>query len=110
MDSTTIVANSAVNGVDSGTIRSHRIVSGIISFDDTDSYSSPVAVTQAANFSSVLSYLQTNITGGNTVAFISEGNTFVFQDGVTDTLVELLGVIASSLDGTGLTANSVWII
>jgi hypothetical protein len=51
------------------------------------------------------------VTGGNTVAFVTANNTFVFQDGGgTDTLVELLGVTATSVNNTGLTANSVWVI
>ena len=50
------------------------------------------------------------MTDNNTVAFVVSGNTFVFQDGgVTDTLVELVGVSASSINTTGLAANAVWI-
>jgi hypothetical protein len=55
--------------------------------------------------------LQANISGSNTVAFVSEGNTFVFQDGgATDTLVELVGVTATSLSNTGLANGTVWIV
>jgi hypothetical protein len=109
--STLIAANTAaVNGVDSGTILSHSINNGIISFDDINNYTSPLTVTAATNLADVFSYLQANITGGNTVAFVEEGNTFVFQDGgVTDTLVELVGVVANSVNTTGLTTGSVWI-
>jgi Ca2+-binding RTX toxin-like protein len=109
---TVIAANvTAADGIDSGVIRSHSINNGIISFDDINNYTSPLAISASTNLANVFSYLQTNITGGNTAAFISEGNTFVFQDGgVTDTLVELLGVTATSVNNTGLTANSVWVI
>jgi Ca2+-binding RTX toxin-like protein len=111
LDSTIIAANTAgVDGIDVGLIRSHSISNGIISFDDSDSYSAPVAVTAATNLLTVLGYLQTNITGFNTVAFVSEGNTFVFQDGAADTLVELVGVTASSLSNTGAAAGSVWMV
>jgi hypothetical protein len=109
-----IAANGIGNGADVGTaanaISSHSIANGIISFDSLGAYDTPVAITAATNLANVLSYVQANITGGNTVAFVSEGNTFVFQDGgINDTLVELVGVMASSVSSTGLAANSVWI-
>ena len=109
--STVIAANTAgVNGIDSGIIHSHSINNGIISFDDINSYTTPLSIT-AANLADTLGYLQANITGSNTVAFVSEGNTFVFQDGgVQDTLVELIGVTAQSVNTSGLAANAVWII
>ncbi|MDP3010285.1 MAG: hypothetical protein Q8N30_14615 [Methylococcales bacterium] len=108
--STVIAAKAvAVNGIDSGVIMSHSINNGIISFDDINNYTVPLTIT-ATHLPSVFSYLQANITGSNTVGFISEGNTFVFQDaGITDTLVELVGVVASSINTTGLGANSLWI-
>jgi hypothetical protein len=107
-----IAANvTAADGIDSGVIHSHSITNGIISFDDINNYTSPLAISVSTNLASVFSYLQTNITGGNTVAFVAENNTFVFQDdGVTDTLVELLGVTANSINNSGLAANSVWVI
>jgi len=59
----------------------------------------------------VLDYLQANITDNNTVAFVSEGNTFVFQDGgMTDTVVELAGVTASSMNTSGLNTGSIWLV
>jgi hypothetical protein len=110
--STVIAANAAaVNGTDSGTILSHSITNGIISFDDINTYTTPLAITAATNLADVFGYLQTNITANNTVAFVSEGNTFVFQDGgVTDTLVELVGVAAQSVNTSGLATNAVWIV
>jgi Ca2+-binding RTX toxin-like protein len=110
--STVIATNAAaVNGIDSGAILSHSITNGIISFDDINNYTTPLAITAATNLADVFSYLQANITANNTVAFVSEGNTFVFQDGgVTDTLVELVGVAAQGVNTSGLVANTVWII
>jgi len=115
--STVIATNTAgVNGLDStlGTIKSHSISAGIISFDnlDTCDAATPLAITMSnsAQLIEVISYLQVNIIGGNTVAFVSEGNTFVFQDGgATDTLVELVGVTATSVSTTGSAAGSIWI-
>jgi ELWxxDGT repeat protein len=106
-----IAANTAaVNGTNSGIIASHSISNGIISFDDIDNYTAPLAIT-ATNLANVFGYLQANIIGGNTVAFISESNTFVFQDGgINDTLVELVGVIATSVNTTGLAAGAVWVV
>ncbi|MDD1608023.1 MAG: hypothetical protein LUQ18_05930, partial [Methylococcaceae bacterium] len=98
------------NGVDSGIIHSHNISNGIISFDNIDSYTTPLSIT-AADLTDVVGYLEANIRGNNTVAFVSEGNTFVFQDhGVQDTLVELVGVTAQSVNTSGLATNAVWII
>ncbi|POZ49953.1 calcium-binding protein [Methylovulum psychrotolerans] len=108
---TTIAGDvSAIDGVNSGIIKSHAISNGIISFDDADSFSSELTLTQS-NFSNVLSYLQGNIKAGETVAFDALGNTYVFQDGgITDTLVQLTGVTASNLNTAGLAAGGVWLV
>jgi hypothetical protein len=111
-----IAGNGVADGIDVGiganAISSHSITNGIISFDSSGVYDTPVAVTTATNLANVLAYLETNITGGNTVAFIADtNNTYVFQDGgATDTLVQLVGVTATSVSTTGLAAGSVWII
>jgi Ca2+-binding RTX toxin-like protein len=108
---TSIAANVArVDGADSGVIHSHSISSGIISFDDVNAYSTPLSIT-ATNLANVLSYLQANITGGNTVAFVSGADSYVFQDGgLNDTLVELVGVSAHSVSTSGSGAGAVWIV
>ncbi len=99
----------AVNGTDAGTIRSHSINNGIIKFDDLNTYTAPLSIT-ATNLANVFSYLQSNITGNNTVAFISGTDTYVFQDGgTTDTLVELIGITATSVNTSGLAAGAVWV-
>jgi Ca2+-binding RTX toxin-like protein len=107
---TTIAANTAgVNGINAGIIHSHSISNGIISFDDINTFTAPLAIT-AANLANVFTYLQTNITGGNTVAFVSDADSYVFQDGgVNDTLVELVGVSAHSVNTSGLGAGAVWL-
>jgi hypothetical protein len=115
LSSILIAANGVGNGANVGSgvnaISSHSITNGIISFDSLGVYDTPVAISTATNLANVLSYLQTNITGGNSVAFIADtNNTYVFQDGgATDTLVELVGVSATSISTTGLEAGSVWI-
>jgi VCBS repeat-containing protein len=110
--STTIAANAAaVNGINAGAIMSHSITNGIISFAASDTFAAaPLALTDGY-LSSAFGYLQANITGNQTVGFVCSGNTYVFQDaGAVDTLVELVGVSATSLNTTGLAANSVWIV
>lgn len=110
---------AAYNGVNAGTgtnaIMSHSISNGIISFGNTDNYITPVTITAATNLGSVFSYLQANITGGDTVAFVEEGNTFVFQDGgaTNDTLVELVGISARGITSgaqPSSSSGSVWIV
>ena len=110
--STTIAANAAaVNGTNAGAIMSHSITNGIISFATSDSYASAPLTLSDGYLGDVFSYLQANITGSQTVGFVCSGNTYVFQDaGAVDTLVELVGVTATSLSTTGLAANSVWIV
>jgi serralysin len=116
LSSILITANGIGNGADVGSganaISSHSITGGIIHFDSLGAYDAPVTVTTATNLANVLSYLQANITGGNSVAFIADtNNTYVFQDGgVTDTLVELVGVNATSVSTTGSAAGAVWIV
>jgi hypothetical protein len=113
---TTIAANdNGKNGTDSGLIKSHSISNGIISFDDINNYATSLTIT-STNLTDVFGYLQDNIKGGQTVAFVEfvaagNYNTYVFQDGgpVNDTLVELVGVQATSLSTTGTVADSVWI-
>jgi hypothetical protein len=113
LDTTTIAFNAAaVNGINAGNIMSHSITNGIISFGGTDSYTSPLTISAATDLANVIAYLQNNVTGGSTVAFIADtNNTYVFQDGgATDTLVELVGVTATSVNNSGLVTDSVWII
>jgi hypothetical protein len=113
---TTVIAPdaAAVNGVNSGVVMSHSITSGLITFGGADTYNpaTPLTIT-AANLANVFSYLQANITGTDTVAFVSGGNTFVYQDGgsaATDTVVELVGVAATNVSTTPFVAHSVWIV
>ena len=105
-----IAANTpASNGIDAGVIHSHKIVNGIISFDDNDAYSSALTI-NSTNINNAISYLQNNIIANTTVAFIANGNTFLFQDGgINDTLIQLTAVTASSLSITGLATASWWI-
>lgn len=110
LDSDHIAHDAVKNGQDVGMIQSHSIHDGIISFSETDSYSDALVITNNA-LDDVIAYLQDNIRGNNTVGFVCEANTFVFQDnGYNDTLVELVGVTANSLSNSGLANNAVWLV
>jgi hypothetical protein len=105
----TILSGGAVNGTDSGTIKSHSTATGIITFDDVDTFATAIII-NAANLTEVTTYLTTNFTtAGTTVAFgydsIGSGiadSTMVFNAGVgaNDSLVELVGVVGLSLSAT----------
>ena len=99
------------DGIDSGFIRSHSITNGLITFGDSNNYTSPLLVLTNNNLDMIFSYLQTNITSGETVCFTTAlGNTYVFQDeGTNDIFIQLTGVSAASLSTTGLVAHSIWI-
>ncbi|MFZ2724626.1 MAG: calcium-binding protein [Methylococcaceae bacterium] len=100
------------NGIDHANIRSHSISDGIIHFSNTNHYSSTLN-NNYLGFANIAQYIEDNITATReTVAFTQHGNTYIFQNNGSsneDTWVQLTGVTATSLDHTGLTANSVWI-
>jgi hypothetical protein len=100
-----------VDGKDVGSIQSHHIVNGLISFDDVDHYSGAMVINKA-NFNTVVDYLEANIVGvGETVAFNAMGSAYVFQNqGANDTLVQLVGDTVSGLSATGLAAGVVWLV
>lgn len=109
----TVTANTAgANGTDAGTIKSHAISNGVITFDDVDTFAAAVVVNQA-NLADVLAYLAANITtAGDTVAFAYDSDssgtadaTIVFQQGTNDTVVELVGVTGITSVGASGTTN-----
>jgi Ca2+-binding RTX toxin-like protein len=99
---------AAADGVNVGSLKSHSISNGLVSFGNTDSYTGAVSL---ASVGTALDYLQANLTGGITVAFTALGSTYLFQDGGdTDIVVQLLGVEAANLNTTGLVAGGVWLV
>ncbi len=100
---------TGADGMDVEQIKSHAISDGIIRFDDTDTYADALSLT-VANLEDVSDYLHNNFTDSQTLAFTLEGNTYVFQDnGADDTLVQLLDVLATNLNTTGLVAGGIWL-
>ncbi|ODT80474.1 MAG: hypothetical protein ABS76_16195 [Pelagibacterium sp. SCN 64-44] len=111
-----VAANAnAVNGTNSSltingqTVKSHRIVDGIVRFDDNDTFSlsGALTLTSLANVAAVVQYLQRNDFGdaGVTVAFHATiggvAQTFVYQqvggnqNSSNDILVQINGTITN---------------
>jgi len=97
--STTIRGDTAgTNGTDAGSIKSHAITTGLITFDDVDSFGTAVKINDT-NLDDAIAYVKANITSG-TVAFNFDSNgdgsddsTMLYQYGATaDTLIELSDV------------------
>jgi hypothetical protein len=87
---------AAADGTNAGSIKSHAITDGKITFSASDTYASPVAVLDA-NLADVLGYLQSNITGSlmdhHAVVFEAGTHSYVFQNNETggDLLIQLAG-------------------
>ena len=121
-----VVANTAgVNGADSTLtiagqfVKSHAIVKGMVTFDDTDTYSSALTLGSMSDVAAVVQYLQANDLGnaGASVAFDATTggivHTFLFTQGDNagtnnlDVLVDLVGVNANGVttSSTGVLAD-----
>lgn len=106
---------AGTDGTDSGSIASHAITSGIITFDDVGTFATALVV-DTSNLSDVLAYLATNIsTAGDTVAFAYDSDdsgaadaTIVFNQGASDSVIELVGVTGvTAIGASAVTANLV---
>jgi VCBS repeat-containing protein len=104
-----------VNGTDSSltingqTIKSHTISNGIVTFDDADTFGSPLTLSSTADVAAAVDYLHRNNLGnaGATVAFVANiggsAHTYVFEqvgsspNAANDILVDLAGVSLSNL-------------
>tara|TARA_Y100000022_G_C12910424_1_gene222533 strand:- start:8 stop:505 length:498 start_codon:yes stop_codon:yes gene_type:complete len=117
ISTTTLQGNTAgTDGTDSGTIKSHAITTGIITFDDVNTFATALVI-NAGNLSDVTTYLAANIDASKAVAFAYDSNsdgtadaTMVFANGTADTLIELAGVTGvTALGAEAVTANMVCI-
>ncbi|MFA6197085.1 MAG: DUF4214 domain-containing protein [Sulfurimonas sp.] len=99
--------------IDSGVILSHTITAGVAKFDDAASYAAELII-NSTNLADVVAYLAANTATLDTVAFAydSDNNgandaTMVFNNGTTDSLVQLTGVTGvASLNATATTATA----
>ncbi|MER9657854.1 Ig-like domain-containing protein [Mesorhizobium sp. M0152] len=103
-------ATSGFNGTDSAltfggqTIKSDAIsASGIITFDDADTYANALNLNTVGGVAAAVQYLMTNNIGGagTTVAFVGNGNTYVYEQTTTNaggTLVQLTGTNITNLN------------
>jgi VCBS repeat-containing protein len=115
-----------VNGTDSSltvrgdAIKSHNIVNGIVSFDDSDTFSSPLALRSYSEVAAAVQYLQANNLGGEgtTVMFVARistvNHTFLYTQGSADgsdnsqdVLVQLVGTNATGGLTHGAVANGI---
>jgi len=118
LPSNTIAANTVgfVNGTDNGTLKSHSITSGIVTFGDADGGGNTVEITNA-NLYNALNYLAANFDSyGKTVAFeydrYNSGDAdslIVFQGGQYDIVAQLDDVTGVTL-GTSAASNVVQLV
>ena len=114
-DAATVAANTGggLNGADAGTIKSHSITNGTITFDNVDTFATAETI-NTSNLGDALAYVAANITtAGNTVAFAYDSDdngvadaTIVFNQGANDSVVELVGLTGvTALSGTNATTD-----
>jgi Ca2+-binding RTX toxin-like protein len=107
----TIAANtSGQNGADHGSIKSHAIVNGLVTFDDEDIFAQALNGS-AFSLADAVGYLQANIGSGQAVVFNQGLHSYVFQEnGDNDVLVEFSNITAAGLtDQTTSIANYLFI-
>ncbi|MCW5736103.1 MAG: hypothetical protein KIS73_18380, partial [Enhydrobacter sp.] len=114
---TTIAGNTGgTNGTDStltlnnsATVKSHSITSGIITFDDANTFASAVPLTTTGDVAAAVQYLQAQTLGtGTVVAFTATiagvTHTYVYRESISDNLgvlIDLVNVRASSISESG---------
>lgn len=113
----TAVVSAFTASADFGSILSHSITGGIVTFDTAATFAS-AKVVNANNLSDVLGYLNANMAVNETVGFLFDSNadgandaTMVFHQGsnlttVADDLVELVGITGLSLTATATTTTA----
>ena len=111
-----VQGNATLDGTNFNTIKSSVVASGVVTFDDADTFAAAVVV-NASNLADVLGYIDANYTTAqNVVAFAYDSDasgtadaTFVYQVGTTtDSLVLLAGVtgVTSITTTAVVTANT----
>jgi len=105
------------NSIDFGTILSHSVTGGIVTFDTAATFAA-AKIVNANNLADVLGYLNANMGVNETAGFLFDSNgdgandaTMVFHQGsslttVADDVVELVGVTGLSLTATATTTTA----
>ena len=102
-------SNDSALTISGAKVMSHNLVNGLITFDDTDTFTTALSLTSTTNVAAAVDYLQKNDLGdaGATVAFTatinSVAHTYIYeqvgatQNTANDILVDLTGVTISDL-------------
>jgi hypothetical protein len=108
--------SSLTAGAGNNTISSHKIIDGIITFDDTGTFTTAVALTDIGDVAAAINYLGENDIGdGNTVAFTATisgtNNTYIYTQtstsgsggsiSSTGSLVNVQGILADGITTSG---------
>lgn len=105
------------NSADFGTILTHSVTGGIVTFDTAATFAT-AKVVNANNLADVLGYLNANMGVNETAGFLFDSNgdgandaTMVFHQGsslttVADDLVQLVGITGLSLNATATTTTA----
>lgn len=125
----TIATTGSVTSTDAGAVLTHAVTAGgLITFDDAAVYAAPVVVSSSTtvagrvSLADALAYLGANVINDESVFFQYDANgdgdvtdagvdaTFVFQGGVADTVVQLVGTVGVTTIAGAAGANTVAII
>jgi len=119
-----IVGDGAVNGTDSLltvggiVLKSHKVITGVVTFDDADIFSAAIAMTSDAHTAAIVEYLGLNDLGdtGDSVIFDVGADNYLYVQGnaagnnTLDSVIKLVGVQADALITTNAAgANDVFI-
>ena len=118
---TALVASGGTS-VNVGVIQSHSFTTGVITFDDVDTFATALSI-NSGNLADVISYLETNITtNAHTAAFAYDSTgsgvadaTMVFNSSTAaggDSLIELVGVtgVTAVVVAATTTANQIFVL
>lgn len=113
---TAVIASntSGLNGTDAGSIKSHKITNGLVTFDNADTFDGATALSSGEfQLWEALEYLMTNISGeANAVVFNHQSDSYLFQNNTGgDIFVQLSSVTVAGLtdSNTVSTANYLFI-
>ena len=92
--------------VDGSTIKSHTIVNGIVTFDDSNTFGTALTLSGESDLAAAVQYIQANNWGAanSTIGFVMDGSTYIYhQTGAApnaslDSLVKLEGVVLTNLN------------